>query len=295
MILIPDDIQTALDNDSALIVSVSGGKDSDCMALEIARLRQQYNWQGRFVLLHCDVGRMEWKQSIHHCEQLAQKLGAEFVVVRHHDKDLIDGIWARYDSRPDAPPFPSNAYRWCTAGWKRNPADKWIRNNCPEGAVCAMGLRREESVSRSKKLPCEVRNGATAPTKNRHVWNWHPILNYRLADVWHTIGYTLHELRSLQVTPEHLDAMGLTLDQYADQVQFKAHPAYLAGNERVSCALCVLASKNDLRNGAIYQPDTYKQLVQIEVATGYTFQQDVSLLHLFDEDNQPKAKQLSLF
>ena len=39
------------------------------------------------------------------------------------------------------------------------------------------------------------------------------------------------------------------------------HEAYDLGNHRLSCALCVLASLNDLINGAVHNPDTYREIL----------------------------------
>ncbi len=47
--------------------------------------------------------------------------------------------------------------------------------------------------------------------------------------------------------------------------------AYSYGNHRLSCALCVLASLNDLINGAVHNPDTYREYCRIEAVTGYSF------------------------
>lgn len=281
---IPPEIREALDNGAALVVSVSGGKDSDCMALELAAMREHYGWSGPFGLIHADVGRMEWKQSIAHCERLAQWLGVELFVVRHAKRDLLDGIHRRMEVRPGVPPFPSSAARWCTSDFKRAVIDVWLRNNIPDGvnAVCTIGFRREESTAREKKECFDPREDASAPTKNRYVFDWHPLLEYTLEDVWRVIGYTLDELAAIQAevaayrvgrTPEEVFA-------YIDDIGFRAHPAYALGNHRVSCAICILADQNDHRNGAWAQPDIHQELIQIEDASGFWFQEARSLRDL---------------
>ena len=257
-------IVNALAKGAALVVSVSGGKDSDAMALALQRARQRFGWSGRFILCHADLGRMEWPQSLSHCRQMADRLGAEFVVVRH-DHDLLEGIHRRRAKRPDAPPFPSAAARYCTASWKRAVIDKFIRRAFPENqtVICAMGLRAAESSARAKRDPCAPRAKASAWTKNRHVFDWLPIHHWTLAQVWAEIGYTLEELQTIQAETRHTGVI---------PPDFKAHPAYALGNERVSCALCVLASKNDLHIGAAHNPELYRQLVDIEIESGYSFQ-----------------------
>jgi len=263
-LILSDEIRHALDDDAALIVSVSGGKDSDAMALALHRARQLFDWRGRFILCHADLGRMEWPQSLPHCRELAKRLGAEFAVVQH-DHDLLEGIQRRRAKRPDAPPFPSAAARYCTATWKRSVIDKYIRRTfpCDQTVICAMGLRAEESTSRARRDPCSPRTKASAPTKNRHVLDWLPIHHWTLAQVWAEIGYTLDELRAIQLETRRTGVI---------PPDFKAHPAYALGNERVSCALCVLASKNDLLVGSVQNPELYRQLVNLELESGYSFQ-----------------------
>lgn len=284
---IPPEVQSLLDAGAHLIVSVSGGKDSDCQAIELAKLRDGHGWRGRFIFIHADVGRMEWAQSLAHCRQLAERLGAEFTVVKHAKYDLLGGIQNRMATRPDAPPFPSSAARYCTAGWKRDTISRWMRNNIAggESAVCAIGLRREESPARARKPYWAERANASAKTKGRRVVDWHPILDYRLADVWRVLGYTLTELTSIQDKVRQFRAEGHSADEtlsFIEKLGFTAHPAYALGNDRVSCSMCVLANRHDLTNGAEFNPEMAGELAAIEAASGFTFTQKVAIERLIE-------------
>lgn len=274
-ITIPPTIEPLLQEGATLLVSVSGGKDSDCMALELARLRAIHSWPGDLLLIHADTG-MEWPQSEPHCHQLADRLGAELVVVCH-DHTLLEGIRRRMVKRPDAPPFPSSQARYCTATWKRGVIDKFIRNAYPSdtNVVCAIGVRAEESRSRAKRDNVTVRKGAAAPTKNRQVLDWLPIHHYTLSDVWLVLGYSLSELIALQrqyATSEPAVQQQMALD-------FAAHVAYLRGNNRVSCGICPLANQNDIANGVRYNLDLFRDLVEIEITSGFSFQPKRWLAH----------------
>lgn len=264
--------------DTRLLVSVSGGKDSDAMAI---LLNQTYHEQ--ITLIHADTGRMEWPQTIPHIESLAARLKLPLVIVRHPDRDLLDGIRRRMAMRPDAPPFPSARARWCTSDYKRAVIDTWIRANVPHGGrlVSAIGLRREESFTRSKKSMNELR--ASVSTYGRQIHNWYPILEFALANVWKTIGLTLDELREKQAICREKMAEGTPLPEIAKSLNFPAHMAYLAGNTRLSCAMCVLGNKNDLSNGARLNPQLYRELVAIERESGFTFQQNKPLSALHPE------------
>lgn len=284
-ITLPEHIQSMLSYGGALVVNVSGGKDSDCMALELAALRQAHGWQGRFVLIHADVGRMEWRESLPHCEQMAARLGAEFVVVRHSQRDLLAGIQRRAKmlAGTNKPPFPSSAARYCTSDFKRGPIDVWLRNNTPF-AVCAMGLRAEESEERRKKETLKVRKACSRG--GRLTFDWLPIHKFSEQHVWQTLGYSLAELdwirgevrafRRQSPRPTRAQVM----DFITRELAFTAHPAYALGNQRVSCACCILGSLNDLRNGAEFEPEAYHALRAIEDSSGKTFQPERGLANI---------------
>ena len=112
----------------------------------------------------------------------------------------------------------------------------------------AMGLRASESHARAKRETFKPRKDCTARTKGRFVYDWLPIHDWTESDVWDCIR-------------QHGDI---------------AHPAYRLErpNQRLSCALCILASLSDLMNGAVHNPDTYREYCRIEAVTGYSFRKD---------------------
>lgn len=238
---------THLRGGAALVLSVSGGKDSDAMSHHLLDLRQREGWAGPVFMVHADLGRAEWHSTPAYVQDLATRTGVELHVVQWRDGvmgDLIDRIWQRYHADPTRPCWPSSAARYCTSDLKRGPISVWIRNTFPSGTVvCAMGLRADESPARAKKQVVSVREDCTSKQKGRLVIDWLPIHTWTEADVWAC-----------------LEAHGGA-----------AHPAYELGNERLSCAMCVLASVGDLINGATHNPDTYRELCRIEAVTGWSF------------------------
>ena len=48
------------------------------------------------------------------------------------------------------------------------------------------------------------------------------------------------------------------------------HPAYAAGNERLSCVFCIMGSRNDLKKGAAARPELFEKFAALEERTGYT-------------------------
>lgn len=278
-VAVPDEVLALLQReDATTLINISGGKDSDCMLRLLCELHRERQWPSRLLAIHSDLGKMEWHESLPHCRSVCDELGIELEVVTREQLDLLDAIEARMAQRPDAPPFPSSAARYCTAGWKRDVINRWIRHNIEPGHACvsAMGLRAAESRARAQKPVWQIRNGANSVQKKRAVLEWNPILELSLADVWQVIGYTLDEIEDWQQRVAQWRDEGLSgplLTQAIVDAGFRAHPAYAMGNERVSCAMCVLATLGDLANGAEARPDTFDKLREIETRSGFSFQQ----------------------
>ena len=249
----PDPIQLLRDG-AALVLSVSGGKDSDAMCHHLLQRRQTDGWSGEVVMIHADLGaRVEWQQTPDYVQNLAQRKGVPLHVVRWTHGDLIDRIWQRYYKDPSRPCWPSAQMRYCTADLKRGPISRELRRLFPSGnVICAMGLRAQESPTRARRPTFSLRTDSSAPTKGRFVYDWLPIHDWMETDVWDCIRRhgNIH------------------------------HEAYSLGNHRLSCALCVLASLNDLINGAVHNPDTYREYCRIEAVTGYSFRKDFWLSDL---------------
>lgn len=263
-IALPKTIESALANGAHLVLSVSGGKDSDAMSYKLLAERRARGWTGDIVMVHADLGRMERSETPAYVESLAARTRVELVVVRHPKGDLLDGLYRRRQARPDAPPFPSSAARWCTSDFKRAQISKFIRNRWPQNAViaCALGVRAEESPARAKKPVMRERRDCCAPTKKRTTYDWNPILYWNAAQVW----WQIREAGNIY------------------------HPAYDGGNERLSCAMCVLGCAGDIRNGAYNRPDTYRALVDLELESGFTYQQGKPLYEVAPDLLRPDQR-----
>jgi DNA sulfur modification protein DndC len=251
-----DPVQLLRDG-ATLVLSVSGGKDSDAMSHHLLERRQTEGWSGDIVMIHADLGvRVEWQQTPDYVQHLAQRKGVPLHVARWTHGDLIDRIWQRYYKDPSRPCWPSAQMRYCTADLKRGPISRELRRLFPSGnVICAMGLRAQESQTRARRPTFSLRTDSSAPTKGRFVYDWLPIHDWMETDVWDCIQ-------------RHGDVY---------------HEAYDLGNHRLSCALCVLASLNDLINGAVHNPDTYREYCRIEAVTGYSFRKDFWLSDLKPE------------
>lgn len=265
-ITIPSDIKTALETGADLAISVSGGKDSDAMATLLVALHRDQHYTGKLILIHAHLGRNEWSQTLPHLHNLSARLDVPLQVVERSQGDLIAEWEKRHETRPEVPPWSSAVNRFCTSDQKTSQCDKFLRAWCPDGTViCAIGIRAQESSGRDKKPICQERKNIH--TRDRQALTWNAIIDFTLDDVWDVLGTSQSEIEA-----------GRRGEIPASQ--FNVHPAYLLGNERLSCTLCILASVNDLKNGAEHNPDHYRQLVDLEIKSGFSFRMNFWLADL---------------
>ena len=210
----------------------------------------------------------------------------------HLKAEPINQALRKLSATQAVPFWPSSGQRYCTSDLKRGPIDTELRHF--EVIISAEGVRGNESRARAKKPVVEIREAITAGSKfaerdlvsmlpddaltrrepgQRVAFDWRPIFNWTLEQVWVGCGTSVAELkrrRALYKLGEHECALS----------GWPAHPAYVFGNERLSCSLCVLASKSDLLNGANYNPDTYLRYLELEHDGDATFKNGWSLLDL---------------
>lgn len=276
------------DRDCALSFSISGGKDSQAMLNYGVYLRSLLNLQCETYAIHADLGRIEWKQTPQFVKHLAQAADIPLVVVRREQGDMIDRWQQRRETlfqQGNTKPFwSSSTSRYCTKELKIQPIDKYLRRH--KIVICAIGLRAEESQSRAKKLVLSLREdlctNAIKGLSVEQAWstwnakgrpgrfalNWNAIHDWQLPQVWEWCGTSLSEWQQRRRLPDEQ-----ALDGWA------AHPAYVLGrgNERLSCAVCVLGSQNDLTNAIPYNQETFNILLQMETDSGWSFQPHRSL------------------
>ena len=298
LIAVPAPIEAMLEAGAALCVSTSSGKDSQAMTRLLSAMRREaQGWSGPIINLHADLGRSEWSESLPHAQRVADECDIPLVVVRRERGDLIDRIEERLVTfaSKGINPFPSAKQRFCTSELKRNPLTKYMRRFSL--VVSAIGLRREESRRRERKPVCQIDRELTSkkllnlsveealcvrkPTERLAVI-WHPIIDFRLADVWEACGTSEREIairRALYREGRREEALAGA----------KVHPAYIRGARRVSCALCILADVATLKTGARHNPELLARYVEIERRSGKTFQPGRALatLDLSEPSPQP--------
>lgn len=270
---------------SAVVISISGGKDSQTIMGVIMRMVREQSYSGQVMAVHADTGA-EWRESLPHCELLCRHYGIPLKVaipfralpehIERRCRMMADkgqrGGWpsaqARYCTahckveaihKVIRAGWPSSACRYCTSDCKRAPIQKTVRVAFPAGTGASVlsvtGERRQESPHRAK-LP-EIDNNKALTVGGRTVTNYRPILDYTLEQVW-----------------AHIAGTGIP-----------RHVAYDRGNARLSCAICILATEGDIRRGAEARPDLAEHFLRIERETGQTFKHKRSLADILAAGN----------
>ncbi len=249
LILLPTWTPTLADY-AGVVVCVSGGKDSQAILERVCEQAAREGVLDRVVAVHARTGA-GWPQSEPHCAYLCEQYGIPLHVVLPL-RPLPESIRRRGM-------WPSASCRYCTSDHKRDPIAKFIRRRWPARGkedlrvLVVSGERREESPHRAR-LP-EFAADRRLTAGRREVLHWWPILDLSTEEVFAEIRAT----------------------------GFPHHVAYDLGSTRVSCALCVLASENDLRVGAKHNPDLARLYLRLEEEMGHTFRPGRSLAEILGD------------
>lgn len=245
------DIDALIAANAPVAVGVSGGKDSQAAALATFAHLDACGHTGPRVLIHSDLGSVEWKASLPACEALAAHLGCELIVVRRKAGDLMDRWEARWQSsiRRYANletvmlvlPWSTPSMRFCTSELKTHIIAAELRRRFKgQTVINVTGVRRDESAARAKGSIA----GADADGK---VWNWRPISDWTIGEVF-----------------AYIAACGL-----------EAHEAYVKfGMSRVSCKFCIMSNEADMIAASAIEEshDLYRRMVALEIASTFAFQ-----------------------
>lgn len=235
-------INALIERGAVFYCSHSGGKDSQAMYAQLQSLVPA----SLLAVIHADLGVIEWDGVIEH---IRATIDSPLSIVRAVDRnghpiELLERIEQRAAQRPDAPAWPSAKIRYCTSDLKRAPIEKEIRADLQRRgarlAVNCIGLRAEESPSRAKRSPLVLNTRLSKA--GREIYDWLPIHHWLSAEVFQRIA-----------------AAGQ-----------QPHPAYRAGNERLSCVFCIFGSNNDLQNGARARPELAARYIELERKIGRT-------------------------
>ncbi len=277
-----DAVNELLAKNAPVAISVSGGKDSCALALATIDYLDYICHAGQRILIHADLGMVEWEDSLPTCQRLAEATGLELVVVKRG----AGGMMERWESRWDANvkryqelscvklilPWSTPSMRFCTSELKVAVITSYLKKRFPgKVVVSANGIRRQESDGR-KNAPVSKPQPKLATAAGLGL-DWHAIAHWSEDDVW----------------------------AIAKRKSFQMHEAYTRyHSSRVSCVFCIMGKASDLKASAECEAHApvYQRMVKLELISGYGFQSGTWLCdvapHLLSQEIReliPKAKE----
>lgn len=240
-------------------IGVSGGKDSSAAAWATINHLDGIGHRGPRILIHSDLGRTEWKDSLTICQRLADQLKTELVVVRRQAGDMMDRWLTRWTNNVERYtnlecvklilPWSTPSMRFCTSELKTAIISRELIRRFPDKTILSVtGIRREESANRAKMPVAKVENRLTSVAHMTSGLAWNPIIDWTLAD---------------EVWPIH------------QQQQLPIHEAYTTyGASRVSCCFCIMSGAGDILAalGDERNHDLYREMVSLEITSTFSFQ-----------------------
>ena len=231
---VPPHCRDLIDRGALVAISSSGGKDSQAMTILLARIVPCE----QLLVVHAPLGEMEWGGTVEHVENTIPAGVPLIFATVASGKTLLERVEERGM-------WPSSKARWCTSDFKAGPIERELRRYLKahphfEGRlVSAMGLRRDESRDRAKRIPW--RRNERMSVAGREVYDWLPIFDLTTADVFRVI-------REAGQKPHWV-------------YQYVA---------RCSCSFCIFGSRSDLRRAAELRPGLYEKYVRLERRIGHT-------------------------
>ena len=257
-VAVTPEIMAALTAGAVVAIGVSGGKDSAATAFATTDHLDEIGHGGARVLIHSDLGRVEWRQSLPVCERLSRELGLELIVVRRERGDLLDRWQVRWENNVRRyaqlecvkliMPWSTASMRFCTSELKTAVISRALVQRFPNQTILSVaGIRRQESPKRAKAPVAKEQLKLRSVTQHTYGFDWHPILEWTTQQVF----------------------------EYLEQKQFPLHEAYqVYGSTRVSCCFCILSSLHDLIAAARCETnhEIYRTLVRLEAKSTFPFQ-----------------------
>lgn len=294
------------DNPTTVVVSVSGGLDSDYAALWARR-----RWpKTRLILWHAHLAGMDWDETPQHLRMLAIALGNCRLVIAQavyaltgdktptgcnattlrrvhivedngkvygpatdNDPDAIHGL-LDFARRARLGQPPTNKLRYCTDYFKTRLFNSWARERRAElgvRSVLLSGERWAESSKRAKVVSWQWRDAITLQS-NKDAWP----SGWRI--LWARPGINLALYEVVQATinagiEPHIGyfAQGETLARLLDPNRNETARA------RLSCRCCIFSHQHHIQHALDTHPHTMltavRDVLAYEHETGYTWQQ----------------------
>lgn len=306
-----------------IVVNSSGGKDSQAMLDLVCERAEQEGCLSRVVVVHADLGRVEWQGTREIAQAQAEAYGVPFVAVWRKQGDLLTQIEARGM-------FPGPATRFCTAHHKQNQIGRVMTAMTQESLTDEQAKHKTAGdlltqIEERGKFPDAARRYCTSDHKRAQV---HRIFTFLVAEanknaegggkklppvkILNCLGMRAQESprrsKMLPLEPDTAASNGkrtvtrwLPLHAWSEaQVWERLHAcrskehihyAYALGMPRVSCAFCIFAPREALVIAGHHNPELLAEYVRVEKKIGHKFRLDLSMAQVQEAVNAGERPQ----
>jgi 3'-phosphoadenosine 5'-phosphosulfate sulfotransferase (PAPS reductase)/FAD synthetase len=275
-----------------IVLSSSAGKDSQAMLDLMCQRAEAAGVLSRVVVVHADLGRVEWPGVRELAERQALAYGVRFVVVWRQQGDLLEQVEGRGM-------WPSPTTRFCTAHHKQNQVDRVFTQLATE----ARGGDLLSQVEARGMWPDPKRRYCTSDHKRAQIDRLYTALTTeaektRPVRILSCMGMRAEESparakkrqfeRSVRASNgrRHVDEY-LPLHRWTETEVWARirgsrqadliHPAYGLGMPRLSCCFCIFAPKAALVTAGKHNPELLAEYVRVEEKIGHRFRVDLSM------------------
>lgn len=290
-------LKIRLDRYDWILVSTSGGKDSQTMLRHVCHLAREAGVLDRVVAVHADMGRVEWPGVPELAAEQAAHYGVRFEIVTRPQGDLLQHVRDRAkklrERASTAPPVPSPVNRYCTSDHKRNQVSKVItglaaETRAPKGQAVMPWPKPTQRYCTSDHKRDQQARLITRLTAERNL--------KRPVRILQTMGMRAGESPArAKLRPFYLDRRNsngrkrvhiwLPIHQWTEEQVWadvhesgvRHHWAYDIGMPRLSCCFCIYAPKAALVLAAKHMPELAREYVAVENEVGFTFRQDLPM------------------
>lgn len=299
-----------------IVINSSAGKDSMAMLDYVCELAQTAGMLDRVIVVHADLGRVEWPGTKELAEQQTARYDVPFVVVRRGQGDMLEEV-------EDRSKWPSPSVRFCTAHHKQNQVDKLypvltgdVKNTDPNDLLSHIERHgkfpdsaRRYCTSDHKRAPVDRLFTALATTSRERTKKTRPrILNcmgmraeesparakkrpFDRGDVLRlntkkqlVYGRGTNTMRIVdQWLPIHSWKVLEVWERIAkSRINDLVHHAYGLGMRRLSCIFCIFADKASLVRAGRHNRDLLLEYVRVEEKIGHKFKAELSLKEILE-------------
>lgn len=287
-----------------IVVSSSGGKDSQCMLDLVCERAEAQGCLSRVVVVHADLGRVEWQGTREIAQAQAEVYGVRFMVVWRKQGDLLEHVVQnQYWPKPDT--------RYCTSDHKRDQIFKAFTELSAEALEQKKQGDLLTQVEERGMWPAPKQRYCTSDQKRAQVHRVYTALAAKTklepapkgkkrppVRILSCQGMRAQEspgrakLPPLRVDPRASNGKRevtnwLPLHQWSEAQVWERlracrskehiHYAYNLGMKRVSCCFCIFSDKASLVLAARHNPDLCGEYVRVEEKINHKFRMDLSM------------------